>query len=185
MPFATSVSWPVTSNNATALTIAWSGGRSASWREKSTYEPDQRRVETGQTSPAAKSLRRSAQRPGATGGLCGAPELLSPRRGGVAGDRGTELLRLVFFAVVAQPKPTPGRRRCREQREGPVPGGGPSPAAGVAAQIHHPRQHEHCGADQFRAAAERVRGRGQSPARGNQRAGLSPSEQRPGSGAHE
>src|SRR6185503_20950661 len=100
MRFATDASSPVTSSNVTALTIAWWAARSVSWRARSTYEPDQRCFETGQTGPAAKSFRRTASRAAAAGGLRAPAELLSALVGRPAGARDTGLLRLVFLEMV-------------------------------------------------------------------------------------
>src|SRR5437867_9790336 len=100
MRFATNASSPGTSSNVTALTIAWWAVRSVSWKARSTYESDQRRFETGQTGPAAKSFRRTTGRAAAAGGLREPATLLSALGGRSPGGRDAGVLRLVFLEMV-------------------------------------------------------------------------------------
>src|SRR5437867_636272 len=143
MRFATNASSPVMSSNVTASTIAWWAARSVSWRARSKYEPDQRRLEPGQTSPATESLRRTTGRAAPAGGLlepAQLPSALSGRPPG-AGDAG--VLRLVFLEMVEQPRRTPIRRG-GERDEGRPDGAVQWPATVVSAQIGHSCQHQHC-----------------------------------------
>src|SRR6266702_2049027 len=111
MRIATNASSPVTSSNVTALTIAWWAVRFVSWRARSTYESDQRCVETGQTGPAAKSVRRTTDRATPARGLRAPVKLLSALAGRPAVGRDAGVLRLVFLEMVGQQRRTPIRRR--------------------------------------------------------------------------
>src|SRR6266487_6837879 len=103
MRFATNASSPVTSSNGTVLTIAWWAVRSASWRAGSTYESDQRRIETGQTGPATESFWRTTGREVAAGGLREPALLLSALGRRPSGGPDAGVLRLVFLERVEQP----------------------------------------------------------------------------------
>src|SRR5438128_1675464 len=127
MRCATNVCSPDTSSNAPASIIAWSDAPSANWRERFTYESDQRRLETGAKSPAAGSFRRPAVRAVATRRLHRALRPLFSSGRWTSGDVIARAVRLVFLEVVGEQQRTAAGRQHREWVIATFPGGGTNP----------------------------------------------------------